>query len=110
MNNPFELIEARLCNIENLILDLKDQPKQAEPSEPQEQHFLAPGAADFLGIVLPTIYSKVSRGEVPYMKRGKRLHFSKTELMDYLKGGRRLTNAEIEAEAHTYLKKPRGKK
>lgn len=24
MNNPFELIEARLCNIENLILDLKD--------------------------------------------------------------------------------------
>ncbi len=32
MYNPFEVIEARLSNIENLILDLKHKPK--EQSEP----------------------------------------------------------------------------
>jgi hypothetical protein len=31
MNNPFEVIEARLSSIENLILDLKHQPKQVKP-------------------------------------------------------------------------------
>jgi len=95
----------KVFDLKRLLLEKTDQPPQ-----PQEQHFLAPEAATFLGVALPTLYSKVSRGELPYMKRGKRLHFSRTELMDYLKGGRRLTNAEIEAEAHTYLKKPRGKK
>jgi hypothetical protein len=27
MNNPFEIIEARLTNIENLLLDIKHAPK-----------------------------------------------------------------------------------
>lgn len=86
-------LTKKLEHIERLLLDREQQP----PEQPQEQYFLAPEAATFLGVVLPTLYSKVSRGELPYMKRGKRLHFSRTELMDYLKGGRRLTNAEIEA-------------
>ena len=79
------------------------------PLQTKEQYLFAPQAAKFLGITLPTLYSKVSRGELPYMKRGKRLHFSRTELMDYIKAGRRLTNEEIEAKAHTFIKKKGGK-
>lgn len=52
---------------------------------------------------MPTIYSKVSRGELPVMKRSKRLYFSRKELVDYLKEGRRKSNAEIEAQAESYL-------
>ncbi len=61
-------------------------------------------AADFLNLTVPTIYSKVSRGELPYMKRSKRLYFSRQELTAYLKAGRVKTTAEIQAEAGTYLK------
>jgi hypothetical protein len=39
------------------------------------------------------------------MKRSKRLYFSKSELLEYVKGGRKQTNAEIKAEANLYLKK-----
>jgi hypothetical protein len=39
------------------------------------------------------------------MKRGKRLYFSKLELLEYLKGGRKKSVAEIEAEADALLSK-----
>ena len=60
-------------------------------------------AAEFLKLTVPTIYSKVSKGELPVMKRSKRLYFSSTELMEYLKGGRKKTNAQIEQEAEAYM-------
>jgi len=64
-----------------------------------EQLLTVQGAAEFLGLTVPTIYSKCSRNEIPFMKRSKRLYFSSTELMEYLKDGRKKSNAEIEAEA-----------
>ena len=102
MNNPFEVIEARLSSIENLILDLK-QPTKVEPTKQREQLLTVQEAAKFLNLTVPTIYSKVSKGELPVMKRSKRLYFSSTELMEYLKEGRKKSNAEIEQEAEAYL-------
>jgi excisionase family DNA binding protein len=62
-------------------------------------------ASEFLNLSVPTIYSKVSKGELPVMKQGKRLYFSSIELMQFIKNGRKKTNSEIEAEAVKYLKK-----
>jgi excisionase family DNA binding protein len=62
-------------------------------------------ASEFLNLSVPTIYSKVSKGELPVMKQGKRLYFSSIELMQFIKDGKKKTNAEIEAEAVNYLKK-----
>ena len=103
MNNPFEVIEARLSSIENLILDLKHSPLRVEPTEHPEQLLSIQQAAEFLSLSVPTLYSKVSKGELPVMKRGKRLYFSRTELMEYIKEGRKKSNAEIEQEAKAYL-------
>jgi len=103
MNNPFEVIEARLSVIEKLLLDLKNNPKTVEPTEQPERLLTVYDAAEFLNLTVPTIYSKVSKGELPVMKRGKRLYFSANELMEYLKAGRKKSNAEIEQEAKAYL-------
>jgi excisionase family DNA binding protein len=62
-------------------------------------------AAEFLSLTVPTLYSKVSKGELPFWKRDKRLYFSKSELMNWVKSGRQKTNAEIESEAGSCLKK-----
>ncbi|WP_034258891.1 helix-turn-helix domain-containing protein [Aequorivita capsosiphonis] len=75
-----------------------------QPTENPERLLTVQETAEFFSLSIPTIYSKVSRGELPYMKRGKRLYFSRKELLEYLKDGRQKTNAEIEAEAHTYLR------
>lgn len=72
-------------------------------TEQPEQLLTIQEAAQFLNLTVPTIYSKVSKGELPVMKRSKRLYFSSTELMEYIKEGRKKSNAEIEAEAEAYL-------
>ena len=83
---------------------LKETPPQTvEPTEKPEQLLTVQEAAQFLNLTVPTIYSKVSKGELPVMKRSKRLYFSRTELMEYVKAGRKKSNAEIEAEAKAYL-------
>jgi excisionase family DNA binding protein len=103
MNNPFEAIAARLSSIETLILDLKHPQQQAKPVKEAERLLSVQEAANFLNLTVPTIYSKVSKRELPVMKRSKRLYFSSFELMDYLKDGRKKSNAEIEAQADAYL-------
>jgi len=60
-------------------------------------------AMDFLGFRKSTIYTKVNRGEIPHMKRGKRLYFSVTELKKYLRDGKRMTNDEVNEMAKKYL-------
>ncbi len=79
------------------------QPNTDEPNDQQERLLTIQEAADFLSLTVPTMYSKVSKGELPVMKRSKRLYFSRTELLDYLKEGRKKSNAEIEQEAKAYL-------
>ena len=65
MHNPFEVIEARLSCIEDLILDLKHQPKVVETTEQPEQLLTIQEAANLLHLTVPTIYTKHSKGELP---------------------------------------------
>jgi excisionase family DNA binding protein len=84
----------------NILKAIRNEQPTAEPPE---QLLTVQEAAEFLRLTVPTMYSKVSKGELPVMKRGKRLYFSRTELMEYVKEGRKKSNAEIEAEAKAYL-------
>ncbi len=80
---------------ENPIFEIK--------SQETEDLMTINGAANFLDLSKATIYSKVSRRELPVMKRGKRLYFSKEELTKYLKEGRFKTIAELQQEATNYI-------
>jgi len=66
-------------------------------------------AADFLKLTVPTLYTLNSKGEIPSCKRGKRLYFSKADLVNWVKVGRRKTVSEIDAEAGSYLIKKGGR-
>jgi excisionase family DNA binding protein len=76
---------------------------KVEVPEQPEQLLTVQQAALFMNLSVATIYTKVSRGELPVMKRGKRLYFSTKELVAYLKDGRKKSNADIELEANAYL-------
>lgn len=102
VTNPFESIESRLASIESKLDALKHLPKPGQ-QEQQDHIFTVQQAANFLTLKVPTIYTKVSRGEIPYMKRNGRLYFSQADLTEYLMQGRKPTNEEIEANAHTNL-------
>jgi excisionase family DNA binding protein len=108
MQNPFEALEARLSNIETLLLDLKHLPKEQPTQTQQDELLTVQDTAEFLSLSVPTIYGLISKGELPVMKRSKRCYFSKSELMDYLKQGRKKTLAETASDADQYLKSKKG--
>jgi excisionase family DNA binding protein len=57
----------------------------------------------------PTVYGWVNAGIIPVHKGGKKLRFLKSEIDNWLKQGRKKTNAELSNEVHQYLiKKNRG--
>lgn len=55
------------------------------------------GASLITGLSVATIYSKVSKREIPYNKPkgSKRLYFSKSELTEFIKKGRVKTTEEV---------------
>jgi hypothetical protein len=79
MNNPFETIDARLSNIENLLLDLKHSNKENQPEA--DQLLTIRQAGELIKLTVPTLYGYVSRNEIPFSKKGKRLYFSKQQLI-----------------------------
>lgn len=93
-------LSQKLENIEKLLLS---QTNKDSPKETEEKLLTVEAAAAFLSLSTPTIYSKVSRNELPFMKRGKRLYFSQKELLEYLQRGRVKSNDELQAEANAYL-------
>lgn len=107
MNNPFEVIDARLSNIESLLLDIKHgQPSGGNaPTIAPDELLTIQQAADFLKLSVATIYGHVHRATLPVCKRDKRLYFSRQELTEWVKSGRKKTYAEIAKEANQYLDK-----
>ena len=104
MQNPFEIIEARLNKIENLILNLKQPEVPFEPKDKPEPFLTVDGVAELLDIAKPTVYTKHSKGELPGgYKRGKRLYFDRETILNWIKGGIQRSKAEVEAEAEAFL-------
>jgi len=102
--NPFLEIAERLSRIEHCLIDLRQQSEgDIETSNPVDAPLTVLETANYLNLAVPTIYTKVSKRELPFMKRGKRLYFSKLELSEYLKAGRKSTNEEILESAGQYV-------
>jgi excisionase family DNA binding protein len=102
----FDQLPKAVTNLTNEVRELKRlliDKQENTPTDQAEKLLSIQEAAEFLNLSVPTIYSKVSRNEIPYLKRTKRLYFSSVELMKYLKEGRKKSIAEIEQEADLYL-------
>jgi hypothetical protein len=97
MNNPFETIEARLNNIETLLLDLKHE--KNKPLESRQNRWMnVPELCAYLPShpAKSTIYGNID--EIPHYKDKKTLRFLKSEIDAWLLKGKRKTPTEIDAE------------
>jgi hypothetical protein len=100
MENPFQAITNDLSEIKNLISNLyTQQPKPAPEEDLTDVH----GASKILKKSVGTIYNQVSKNEIPHFKRGKKLYFSKTSLIQYIQEGKKLTNKELKDEVNNNL-------
>lgn len=88
--------EIRLAIREELSAFFTSNPIQQQP-EADEIGKGAEFASKITGKAVPTIYDLVHKRQIPHSKRGGDLYFSKTDLLNWIKGGKRKTVAEITA-------------
>jgi len=96
-----QMVNQLSQKIDALQLSIQSQIPQG--NEPKKDLMNLSEVSEFLSLKKPTIYSKVSRGEIPYMKDKHRLYFSRKELTEFLKGKRVATTAETVENAHEFL-------
>jgi excisionase family DNA binding protein len=68
-------------------LDLKEEIQKFEPRSEKDTISLIE-AAELTGLKKESIYSKVSRLEMPCLMRGRPLRFSRKELMEWMRNGK----------------------
>ena len=90
MENPFDIITEKLDKIEQRLIHLE----KLKVDVSQEKFMSIAECAAFLNLAKQTIYQKVSRNEIPYMKKAGRLFFSKNDIEGWLKEGRRISGEE----------------
>lgn len=97
----------------NQINELKEQLNESarfnvsKVSE-EEEILLADGVAKLLDVTIGTIRTKTSKGEIPSMKRLGKNYYLKSEIIEYLKQGKKLSFQEIEEKANQYLLTQKG--
>jgi excisionase family DNA binding protein len=105
MDNPFQILGDQLKRIE-LALDMLNEKVDSIDSINKDKEIInIKEVSELLDLSIATIYSKVSKREIPFMKRGKRLYFSSSEIKNFIKAGKTMTNIEIAEIADSYLKK-----
>ncbi len=85
----FDKVES----IEKLIIE-----QSVNQPDPEKDLLTVDEAAEFLNLAKPTIYGLLHRKELPNMKRGKKVYFSKKDLIDYLQAGRRKSMEQLKEE------------
>ncbi len=100
----FDKLPKAVAKLSNEVSEIKRILLQSKDKEPEKDKlFTVKEAAEFLELSVPTIYGYVQHKQIPVMKKHKRLYFSKQELMDWIKGGRKKTVSEIQAEVDEAL-------
>jgi len=93
------MLTKEVSELKRLLIE-----KQEQPTDQPEQLLTIDEVATLLHLTKPTVYSKVSKNELPGVcKQGKRLYFDRQTIIDWIKQGRKKSNAEIEQEAKAYL-------
>jgi len=92
----FEDLPNILAKNNELLLKVSNLLEVAILPQKESSDFLTiTEASELLNLSVATIYTKVSKGELSSMKRGKRLYFSKKELTEFITAGRRSTVKEV---------------
>ncbi|PSR55966.1 hypothetical protein AHMF7605_21905 [Adhaeribacter arboris] len=94
-------LEMLIQNSVRKVLNEGNYPSLPPSSESNDQPLTVQEAATFTNLAVPTLYSLVSRKEIPFFKRSgsKRLYFLKSELRKWLLEERQKTVSEIMEDA-----------
>lgn len=100
----FEQLPNVIATLTNEVKELKALLlNRAEPQNEIETPIQLDEVVPITGLSKPTLYGYVQRNEIPYHKKGNRLYFFKSEIIEWIKTGKQKTLKELEADASAYL-------
>ena len=103
MENPFEIINERLKNIENLLENIYSNIGRNETNIITSKIMDIEQLSDYLGLSKSHIYKLTSTHSIPHSKRGKRLYFDKETINTWVLKHKIWTQDDIEKQAADYL-------
>ncbi|WP_299007939.1 helix-turn-helix domain-containing protein [uncultured Tenacibaculum sp.] len=103
MENPFEIINERLRNIENLLENIYSNIGRNETNIITSKIMDIEQLSDYLGLSKSHIYKLTSTHSIPHSKRGKRLYFDKETINNWVLEHKIWTQDDIEKQAADYL-------
>jgi len=80
MNNPFEMLNNRLANIETLLLEIKHKPIEEKKSE----NLTVKETAEVIKVSEQSVHNYIKRGLIPAQKVGRVLLIKRTDLEEAL--------------------------
>ena len=105
MENPFDIIIEKLTRIETDISALKKQNPGNLQDDPVNDIVTLSEAVLILNLAKPTIYALTSKNEIPFIKKNRKLYFSKKDLLTWLTQGKQKTITEETDQVNDYMKK-----
>lgn len=110
MELTFEHLPIVVNNIYNKIEHIEKLLSTNQNFQPNrsDEFLTVSETANFLRLSVPTIYGLISRNAIPSMKRSKRVYFSKTELENYLKEGKKKSSEELIKETDLFILNKKG--
>lgn len=96
--------DAKIFDAVNKALQLNGFAIKAQERKPNKIPIDIKEACRITGLAKPTIYALAPKGAIPSYRKGKRLYFFEDELLAWIKSGKRMTAAEIDAAADHALK------
>lgn len=70
----------------------------------EDQYLTIEEVSQFIGYKKTSVYGLVQKNKIPYHKKGK-LFFLKSEIMEWLRSGKKTTSLDIKKRANEYLLK-----
>ena len=101
------LCDNKIIKMDNIVLITKTElveiiqetlrsAKQDEKMPEQQNEFLnISEASDFLKMAKQTLYGLTSNRQIPFIKKGKKVYFNKSEVIAWLNEGKMKTQSEI---------------
>lgn len=91
-----DIIYTSRNELEEIIqLSVNKAISEYKKDAPQDQILTIQEATVFLNLARATLYGFTSKNEIPFIKRGKKLYFRKSELEKWLLEGKRRSKSEI---------------
>lgn len=112
MNNPFDVIDARLSNIETLLLDIKHGSTTTGKlnKESVPDIYGVDTCKEVTGLAKPTIYRNTSKNLMPHYRRDGKLLFKRDEVYAWMTENRIKTQVEFSQELDTKLTNKKSRK